>query len=100
MVGEYYEYWKGFPDPNKIPYLTHSAALYGQLSSTPGTLEYIDGISEKLIQKNPDSVDNLEIYDPWGTILDYKYVPGNTFPELVSAGPDKIFGTPDDIYNK
>jgi len=42
----------------------------------------------------------LEIYDPWGMVLDYRYVPGDNFPELVSAGPDKIFGTADDINNR
>jgi len=33
-------------------------------------------------------------------VLDYRYVAGNNFPELVSAGPDKIFGTADDISNR
>jgi hypothetical protein len=32
--------------------------------------------------------------------LDYRYVAGQNFPLLVSAGPDKTFGTPDDIDNK
>ena len=99
-LGEYYDYWKGFPDPNKSPYPTHSAALYGQLRSTPGANEYLEGISEKLIQKNPGAADMPQIYDPWGTLLDYRYIPTYTYPKIVSAGPDKIFGTPDDIKNK
>lgn len=99
-LGEYFEYWKGFPDPNKSPYLTSSAALYGQLRSTPGTNEYLEGISEKLIQKNPGATDMLQIYDPWGTLLEYRYIPGYTYPKLISAGPDKVFGTVDDIQNK
>ena len=99
-LGEYYDYWKGFPDPNKPPYTTHSAALYNQLRSTPGADEYLEGINEKLIQKNPDSNDVSQIYDPWGTLLDYLYVPSYTFPKIVSAGPDKVFGTNDDIKNK
>jgi hypothetical protein len=41
-----------------------------------------------------------EIYDPWGTALDYRYTPGENFPLMVSAGPDKKFGTADDINNK
>ena len=97
---EYYGFWKGFPDPNMDPYLTHSAALYGQLKNTPETSKFLEGISEKLIRNNPDAAGMPEIYDPWGTILDYRYVPGDTFPKLVSAGPDKVFGTADDIYNK
>ena len=99
-LGEYYDYWKAFPDPNKLNYPSHSAALYGQLRSTPGASEYLDGISENLIRKNAGEADMPQIYDPWGTLLDYKYVPGYTFPKLVSAGPDKIFGTVDDIQNK
>ncbi len=30
----------------------------------------------------------------------YVYLPGTTFPMLTSAGPDKIFDTPDDITSK
>ena len=97
---EYYEYWKGFPDPDMTPYLTHSAALYGQLKDTPKTSTLLEGISEKLIKNNPDQADMPEIYDPWGTILDYRYVPGDSFPRLVSAGPDKVFNTADDIQNR
>ncbi|MBN2590618.1 MAG: type II secretion system protein [Sedimentisphaerales bacterium] len=101
---EYYEYWNGFPDPNLAPYPTNSAALYGQLRSTPGTNIYLENINEKLIKNNPnvpvEMPQILEIYDPWGTLLDYKYIPGNAFPKLVSAGPDKVFGTVDDIQNK
>lgn len=99
-LGDYYEYWKGFPDPNQVPYLTSSAALYGQLKLTPGLSEYLDGISSDLIRNNPDTTDMPQIYDPWGTLLYYHYVPGNNFPKLISAGPDKVFGTPDDIQNK
>ena len=33
-------------------------------------------------------------------VIDYIYVTGDNFPDLVSAGPDKIFGTADDISNK
>jgi hypothetical protein len=62
--------------------------------------KYLEGISEKLIRNNPDAADMPQIYDPWGTLLDYLYVPENTYPKLVSAGPDKVFRTPDDIYNK
>ena len=32
-----------------------------------------------------------------GSLLDYRYTPGESFPLLVSAGPDKLFGTIDDI---
>jgi len=93
---EYYDYWKAFPDPNKAPYLTHSAALYGQLYSTPTSRKILEEISSKLIRDNPP-----QIYDPWGTLLDYRYTPGDNFPMLVSAGPDKSFvNTADNISSR
>jgi len=97
---EYYEYWNAFPDPNKPPYLTHSAALYGQLQATPSSRKILENIDKSLIKNNPAAVGMLQLCDPWGTVLDYKYVPGDTFPELISAGPDRIFATADDISSK
>lgn len=39
--------------------------------------------------------------DPWGLSLRYTYVPAaDTFPKVTSAGPDKVFGTEDDIENQ
>lgn len=103
---EYYEYWDTFPDPNRSPdpnlppYSTHSAALYGQLHSTPDSRKMLEEISESLIQKIPDDANNiLQIHDPWGTVIEYFYSEADTFPKLVSAGPDKIFGTADDIHS-
>lgn len=97
---EYYEYWTVFPDPNKPPYLTHSAALYGQLQGTPSSRKILENIDSSLIKNNPAAVDMPQIYDVWGILLDYRYVPGDTFPELISAGPDKAFATADDISSK
>jgi hypothetical protein len=54
----------------------------------------------------------LRIVDPWGTTLlyDYSYehqlpsgstiIVKRTFPEITSAGPDKTFGTADDISSR
>lgn len=97
---EYYDYWDAFPDPNDTAYPTHSAALYGQLSKTPSSKKILEQMSETLIKNVPETSDTMQIYDPWGTVLDYRYVPGDAFPELVSAGPDKIIGTADDITNR
>jgi prepilin-type N-terminal cleavage/methylation domain-containing protein len=96
---EYYDYRDAFPDPNLAPYSTHSAALYGQLNATPDSSKILKKISESLIRKTPDQVDMPQICDPWGTMLEYYYSPGDNFPKLVSAGPDKIFGTSDDIQS-
>jgi type II secretory pathway pseudopilin PulG len=97
---EYYDYWKSFPDPAEPSYPTTSAALYGQLNLTPGASEILERIDGKLIKNNPVSTDKSQIHDPWGTVIDYRYTTDDTFPELVSAGPDRIFGTADDISNK
>ena len=97
---EYYEYWNVFPDPNKPSYLTHSAALYGQLQATPSSRKILENIDTSLIKNNPAAVDMPQIYDVWAILLDYRYVPGDTFPELISAGPDKMFATADDISSK
>lgn len=92
---EYYEYWNAFPDPNKPPYLSHSAALYGQLYSTPTSRQILEKISAKLLRDNPP-----QIYDLWGMVLDYRYVQGDNFPLLLSAGPDRTFGTGDDVTSR
>ena len=51
-----------------------------------------------------ETADSSELRDPWGTLLDYVYEyaggKGDTFPELISAGPDRQFGTADDISSK
>ena len=44
--------------------------------------------------------DRSDRKDSWGTPINYKF-PGNRYPEdfdLWSSGPDKISGTPDDIW--
>ncbi len=99
---EYYDFWKVFPDPNKPGYLTRSAALYGQLQSTPSSRKILENIDDSFVKNNPDAagVDMPQLYDPWGTVLDYRYLPGDAFPELISAGRDRIFATPDDIRTK
>ena len=97
---EYYDFRQTFPDPNESSYPTHSAALYAQLYATPGSKQILEKISDTLIKKAPGADDIPQIYDPWGTILDYRYVSGDTFPSLISAGPDKILGTADDITNR
>ena len=81
----------------------HSEYLYGELYSVPDSRKILEKISDSLIKHDFDtgSVPPVpEIYDPWGIALDYRYVTGENFPELISAGPDKIFGSADDITNK
>jgi prepilin-type N-terminal cleavage/methylation domain-containing protein len=40
----------------------------------------------------------IRLVDPWGTPLRYEYTPGEmSFPRVTSAGPDRLFGTTDDL---
>ena len=105
---EYYEYKGSFPlqtqlDPNFAP--RHIELLYTQLDSVPPSREVLKRVRDSLV------VDRMivttlpapapEIYDPWGTALDYICLPDYTFPLLVSAGKDKDFRTvADNITNK
>ena len=107
---EYREYQGVFPVPpggnfNSVAEraAVYSEYLYGQLYSIPSSRKILEKISDSLIKHDFDSgaVPPVpEIYDPWGMPLDYRYEAGDSFPELVSAGPDKIFGNADDITNK
>lgn len=79
----------------------HSQYLYSALDLIPESREILGRITKSMIKNEFGTIDTPpEIYDPWGTVMDYIYVPGDNFPTLISAGPDKIFGTGDDINNK
>jgi prepilin-type N-terminal cleavage/methylation domain-containing protein len=92
---------KNFTDPQMNPQYSHSQYLYGVLDLIPESREILGRITKSMIKNEYGTIDTApEIYDPWGIVLDYIYVPGDNFPELISAGPDKIFGTADDINNK
>ncbi len=90
----------GQPEKNFANALIHSEYLYRELDLMPESRKILGRITESLVKNEYGTIDTPEIYDPWGTVLDYIYVPGDNFPELVSAGPDKTFGTADDISNK
>jgi len=101
---EYYEYKGFFPEQTEEDFANadaHSEYLYDKLNSIPDSRKVLEQISNRLIQNSPDSPSAVpEIYDLWGTVLDYIYQSGENFPRLTSAGPDKEFGTPDDISNR
>ena len=105
-LDEYKEFEGVFPaQPLKdfVNVSEHSEYLYGELYSIPSSRKILEKVGDSLIKHDVDTgiVPPVpEIYDPWETPLDYRYVPGDNFPELVSAGPDKIFGTADDIMNR
>ncbi len=115
---EYYEFRDAFPEQTEridwqtvaandyATYLarvvTHIESMVVVLRSVPDSRHVLDQLNPALIRSQEDTTDVSELRDPWGTVLDYVYDPagGDTFPELISAGPDKVFGTADDISSK
>lgn len=106
---EYREFMGQFPEQTEMNYANaaiHSEYLYNELQSMPGAQKILQKIDGSLMknQYSPPGVPlaqtSPEIYDPWGTSLEYRYVTGNNFPTLISAGPDKTFGTADDMSNR
>jgi prepilin-type N-terminal cleavage/methylation domain-containing protein len=101
---EYHEFTDGFPEQPEKDFANaaaHSEYLYQQLYSIPDSRNIMEKISDSLIKNKYETTQALpEIYDPWGTSLEYRYITGDTFPVLISAGPDKIFGTADDIRSR
>jgi type II secretory pathway pseudopilin PulG len=102
-----------------------SEALYFFLSQVPDCRVTIDKIDKSLLT-NKDNVGNemklvidgvsyplIRIIDPWGSTLRYDYyyddtlfplkpelATRKTFPVITSAGPDKQFGTGDDVSSR
>lgn len=94
---EYHEYTGAFPDPNPdgtnpdLDPNMSSQILYRELHSIPSSRKILEQMSDSSIEDTANNGD-LEIYDPWGTVLDYIFDPGSdSFPELISAGPDRTF---------
>ncbi len=104
-----------------------SEALYVFLNQLPECRKTLDKIDESLItnldsNKQPRNIEItypggvpevnplLRVIDPWGTTLKYDYydevlIPPDprqkrTFPIITSAGPDRKFGTADDISSR
>jgi len=89
------------PEKNFANAVLHSEYLYRELDLMPESRKILGRIAKTLVKNEYGTIDTPpEIYDPWGMAIDYIYVAGDNFPELVSAGPDKIFGNADDISNK
>jgi prepilin-type N-terminal cleavage/methylation domain-containing protein len=104
---EYCDYSDTFPvqpEEDFTQAAAHSQFLYVELDSVPASQNIMKKISDKLIQDKyePGAYDppRYEIYDLWGTVLDYRYIAGENFPELISAGRDRTFGTADDISDR
>ncbi len=100
---EYYEFKGQFPpqpERNAANALVHVESMLQELRSVPAARQVLDKVSLSLLKSEGGSADAQSLRDPWGTVMDYVYLPDNTFPELISAGPDRQFGTGDDISSK
>jgi len=106
-IGQYHQFWDEFPavtDPCGLPaehseelynrlYKTpnskseHSEELYNRLYKTPNSKSLCEQIQTTQISST-DSDSELEFLDPWGQPLDYIYSAGDSFPEVISGGPD------------
>ena len=99
---EYHEYLGSFPEQTErdaANVVAHAEYMYDALQSLPESRAILGKVSDSQVD-NKAGTSVPEVYDPWGTALDYWYGPGHNFPELVSAGPDRVFGTSDDISSR
>jgi Tfp pilus assembly protein PilE len=109
--------FRGPGDHNDV--FTSSEALHYYLNRVPESRKFISKISGSLttsldenvdnpeddrkLEFDPDNEDNfylIRFIDPWGKSLRYEYQPGDNFPKVTSAGPDRVFDTRDDIESK
>ena len=116
---EYYEFRDEFPEqPTRIAWLpgwtepqyqagldevlVHIELMVQGLRSVPDSRRVLEQLDPELIKSETGLPNVAELRDPWGTVMDYVYShdAGDRFPELISAGPDKRFGTADDISSK
>ena len=108
---------------HKIEY-SGSEALYFFLSRVPTSRKTLDAIDKSLITSEGSDKQDIKItiagkdyplirvIDPWGETLRYDYYDEDetdfddrektkrNFPLITSAGPDRKFGTGDDISNR
>ncbi len=94
-----------------------SAGLFFFLDSTANSRSIIGALTGSVLTNNDQTnteivvripagdnngkKDLVRFIDTWGTSLWYLYDSvADSFPRVFSAGPDKVFGTPDDIENK
>ena len=93
-----------------------SAALFYFLDKNPASRATVESVPNTLITNKDDSGTDIKLellpvgsgnyidlpryIDPWKTSIRYVYLAGTAFPVLTSAGPDKIFDTPDDVTSK
>jgi prepilin-type N-terminal cleavage/methylation domain-containing protein len=110
------------PVPDAFPLTDDTGTVYWRsetalyfLDRVPQSKAILDGLAERMLSNKDLTGTNLKLeipagsgmiydwvrfVDAWGTSLDYKYGPGDSFPVITSAGPDKTFGTEDDLSSR
>lgn len=63
------------------------------------TLDAATGLQIKMIMGGV-TYNVPRFIDAWGMSLRYEYLDNYPYPKIMSAGPDKIFGTSDDLSNQ
>lgn len=90
-----------------------SEGLFYYLHRSPNSRSIAMSLSDSLLsskdadgthlvmQSNPSgqTFDLVRFVDAWGTTISYAYPVGAAFPVVTSAGPDKKWGTGDEIVN-
>lgn len=88
------------PERDYTQAVVHSELLYAQLNSVPSSRQVLRQIDSAFVRADAAPATGPSIFDPWGSPLHYFYTPDSHFPELLSAGPDRTFGTDDDISSR
>jgi prepilin-type N-terminal cleavage/methylation domain-containing protein len=110
------------PEQNYANAAAHMQLLYERLTAEPASRQVLTHLASSAVPgnlahsvvirvRNPSGTvleyryeigdgSPTQVRDAWGTMLDYRYGPDDDFPELISAGPDEVFGTEDDISSR
>ncbi|MHB0945679.1 MAG: type II secretion system protein [Sedimentisphaerales bacterium] len=114
-IEQYHNFYNEFPDPNsdiagyfstdcdgKYEDPNKAERLSYRLSLCPDSVAILNQINPKMVKNKDNADDILEYIDAWGMEFWYEYVKDEewNFPRITSAGPDKAFGTEDDITSR
>lgn len=80
--------------------MDHIALLYERLDEIPASRAFLKKLNALVVKGDPSLSEPFRLYDLWGTVLDYAYIQEESFPQFISAGPDKLFETEDDISSR
>lgn len=97
---------------NQVIWNASSAALYYFLNRCGDSKAILDTLSDRMISTLDATGKQIKMVmggvtypvprfiDAWGMSLRYEYLDNYPYPKIMSAGPDKIFGTSDDLSNQ